>query len=147
MFIAALLKDVILSKKYKAFFTDKELRIRHIPRYILCCILILIGLGWLFCAFLQTNFLKLSVENQSAYYKGLQDDVQGDINRKSPLIVEKDGKWQLDLMSPRANDKNMTKNDFYLTELEALNSKIDLPVGFMLSSLFLFGETNYPGQD
>jgi len=147
VFVAALLKDIILSKKYKAFFTDRELRMRHIPHYILCCILIVLGCGWLFSAFLQTDFLKLSIENQASYYNRLKHDVQRGVNRKSPLLVEKDGKWQFEPMSPRANNPNLTKDDFYFTELEVLNNRIKLPPGFMLSSLLLFGELNYPGQN
>jgi hypothetical protein len=138
-FIRDLLHKRILVPSPRAEFVRKEAMRRHIPQYLLCAIMVSLGICWLSGAIFKTGALRVSLVQAESFYGWLDSLLIGGGPFRSPLIKEtEDHRFVLD-NSPLEGEALSSRLQFYYNALNYRDLKIPVPVGFKLSSALIFG--------
>jgi hypothetical protein len=138
-FIRDVLHQRILKPSDYAGFTRKEWLVRHIPQYLLCASMILMGIGWLASAGFKTDPLRASLLQITGYYDWLGSVLRKDTPFSSGLIAQ-DGadRYILD-RTPVIGEQLSSRVQFYFDALTYRDMPVKAPFGFRLAERFVFG--------
>ena len=145
-FIRDLLSKIIFRPSRNAFFTVREKIKRHIPRYLLCIAMLVIGTIWLSAAYFRKDALKNPLEMQTEHYTTLSEMfAKGNVFSSSLIKKTEDGTYELN--TDPIKDEKMSRLQFFFELFEERETPNKIPFGFKTAALAVFGEENIGYSD
>jgi hypothetical protein len=129
----------IFTPSPNAVFTRNVQFRRHIPHYLLCALMAVLGAFWLFAARFSSGELNASLAQTSAWYDWLDPLLK----KKTPFdapVIRHDGfdRSVLDT-SPLPGENTSSRTQFLYNAIAYRNMKITAPWGFKTAELFTLG--------
>ncbi|MDR2483772.1 MAG: hypothetical protein LBD55_00045 [Treponema sp.] len=138
-FIRDMLHQRIFNPSAKAFFTRKKWLIQHIPHYLVCIAMVILGIGWLISAAFKTDRVRVSLLHITAYYDWLGSVLRKNTPFSSGLISKDEtDRYTLD-RTPVIGEQLSSRVQFYFDALNYRDMPVRAPFGFRLSEKFVFG--------
>ncbi|GHV19446.1 hypothetical protein FACS189494_01060 [Spirochaetia bacterium] len=138
-FIRDMLHKRIFTESPHTGFVSSELFRRHTPHYLVCALMLLLGIFFLFAVVFDRDDLRVSLIQVTAYYDWLDSVLQKQAPFKSFLIKEdSSGKYLLD-NDPVAGESLSSRVQFYFNAVSYRDMKVPVPAGFGLSDTIVSG--------